>query len=65
LPRVGTTVSRPLNVMGQIVTKSQTPALWSFVGDVARRIGATMRGNIVVGLNEDFFVTEHAGVSGD
>ena len=51
--------------MGQIVTKSQTPALWSFVGDVARRIGATMRGNIVVGLNEDFFVTEHAGVSGD
>jgi len=50
----------PLRVMGQIVTRAQTPALWSFVGQVAQRVHADMPDFIVVGLNEGFFVTEHA-----
>ena len=53
-------VSEPLEVMGQTVTRTQTPALWSFVGQVAQRIRAEMPDIIVVGLNEGFFVTEHA-----
>jgi len=51
--------SEPLEVMGQIVTRAQAPALWSFVDGVARRAGAGMPGSIVVGLDEGFFVTEH------
>jgi len=49
----------PVQVMGQIVTREQTPKLWSFVGKVAQRIGADTPDAIVVGLNEGFFVTEH------
>lgn len=53
-------VSQPLQVMGQLVTREQTPELWSFVGMVAQRAGAIMPDSIVVGLDEGFFVTEHA-----
>ena len=52
-------VDEPVQVMGQVVTREQTPKLWAFVGKVAQRIGANMPDAIVVGLNEGFFVTEH------
>jgi Zn-dependent protease with chaperone function len=50
----------PVRVMGQIVTRAQAPKLWAFVEKVAQRIGAGVPDNIVVGLDEGFFVTENA-----
>ena len=49
----------PIHVMGQIVTREQAPRLWSFVGMVAQRIGASLPDAIVAGLDRGFFVTEH------
>lgn len=48
-----------IEVMGQVASREQVPALWAFVGSVATRVGADMPDAIVVGLNEGFFVTEH------
>ncbi|MDR1990145.1 MAG: M48 family metalloprotease [Acidobacteriaceae bacterium] len=53
-------VVEPLQVMGRIVTREETPQLWAFVAKVAQRVGAAMPDAIVVGLNEGFFVTEYA-----
>jgi|GEM_PF-510128 len=50
--------SAPLQIMGQIVTRAQAPRLWSFVGAVAQRVGASMPDAIVAGLDKGFFVTE-------
>jgi len=52
-------VDGPIPVMGQIVTREQAPRLWSFVGMVAQRIGASLPDAIVAGLDRGFFVTEH------
>ena len=50
----------PLHLMGQVVTREQTPKLWALVDKVAERVGAGGPDHIVVGLNEGFFVTEQA-----
>ncbi|WP_313271561.1 M48 family metalloprotease [Stenotrophomonas sp.] len=49
----------PIQIMGQAVTAQQAPALWEFVGDIARCTHARLPDTVVVGLNEGFFVTEH------
>jgi Zn-dependent protease with chaperone function len=50
----------PVQVTGQAVTRAQAPGVWDFVGQVAQRVGARMPDAIVIGLDEGFFVTEHA-----
>jgi len=50
----------PIEIMGRSVSATQAPALWNFVRDVAQRTGARLPDSVVVGLNEGFFVTEHA-----
>jgi len=52
----------PIEIMGQAASREQAPALWQFVEGVAQRAGAQLPDTIVVGLNESFFVTEHAVV---
>lgn len=47
----------PMQVLGRAATASDAPALWSFVGDLAKRQGAKIPDNIVLGLTEGFYVT--------
>ena len=49
----------PLRLMGRKVTEAEAPKLWAFVRDVAERAKAVMPDNIVIGLDECFFVTEN------
>lgn len=48
----------PLAILGRNISPQQAPQLWGFVKQVANRVQAEMPTNIVVGLNECFFVTE-------
>lgn len=41
----------------QEITGQQAPALWQFVGDIARTVGAKKPDNIVVGLEPTFYAT--------
>ena len=45
-------------VIGRKVTEEQSPALWRFVRETARRASAVPPHHIVVGLAPSFFVTE-------
>lgn len=51
--------STPSEVMGQSLTPDQAPGLWSYVRDMARRAGAPVPRNVVVGVTESFYVTAH------
>ena len=44
-------------VTGCTVSKRKAPALYGFIGDLARELGATPPKNIVIGLDPNFFVT--------
>ncbi len=48
----------PLTLMGRCTNEEEAPALWSFVRGVADKAKATLPSNIVIGLDECFFVTE-------
>lgn len=52
--------AEPIQIIGQTLSPAQAPQLWSFVQDIARRTEARVPDTVVVGLNEGFFVTEHA-----
>ncbi len=45
-------------VIGQVLSVSDYPALWQFVGDLAQTVGSDLPHNLVVGLTPAFFVTE-------
>ena len=45
---------------GRLVTKEAAPALWSRVSQMAERLGIAPPDNIFVGIDDNFFVTEHA-----
>lgn len=49
----------PLMIMGRSVSQQEAPQLWNFIRLLADRVKAKMPDNIVVGLNECFFVTEN------
>ncbi len=41
----------------QEITAQQAPALWQFVGDIARTVGAKKPDNVIVGLEPTFYAT--------
>lgn len=53
-------VVEPIEIIGQSLSPAQAPQLWAFVQDIAQRTEARAPDSVVVGLNEGFFVTEHA-----
>jgi Zn-dependent protease with chaperone function len=48
----------PLTLMGRSTSEDEAPALWAFVREVAGKAGAGMPNQIVIGLDQCFFVTE-------
>ncbi len=46
-----------LTITGVRLLKADEPALWDFVEGIAKKLGATIPKNIVVGLDPNFFVT--------
>ncbi|MYZ44366.1 M48 family metallopeptidase [Schauerella aestuarii] len=44
-------------VLGRALTRAQAPQLWSWIDDIAARLGAPTPDHIVVGLTESFYVT--------
>jgi Zn-dependent protease with chaperone function len=49
--------STPMNVLGQVVTPQQAPALWAYVCQLAEQLGALAPEHIVLGMTEGFYVT--------
>jgi Zn-dependent protease with chaperone function len=49
--------STPMNVLGQVVTPQQAPALWAYVRQLAEQLGALAPEHIVLGMTEGFYVT--------
>ncbi len=47
-----------VRVLGRLVSREREPDLWRAVDDVARRVGTEPPRSIVVGLEDNFFVTE-------
>ncbi|VVM55531.1 M48 family metallopeptidase [Pseudomonas fluorescens] len=47
----------PMNVLGQVVTPQQAPALWAYVRQLAEQLGALAPEHIVLGMTEGFYVT--------
>ncbi len=50
--------SWPVTLLGRCATEEEAPALWSFVRMVANKAKATLPTNIIIGLDQCFFVTE-------
>lgn len=48
-----------LTLMGRCTSEGDAPALWAFVREVAGKAGAGMPNQIVIGLDQCFFVTEN------
>ena len=50
---------RPLSiqVIGRSLSRADAPELWQFVSDLARQIGTSSPQSIVVGLEDNFYVT--------
>lgn len=46
-----------LNIEGLRLSKEDEPELWEFVSDIAKKLGAKVPKNIVVGFEPNFFVT--------
>lgn len=57
--RSGFTLAKPLRtyVLGERVTAQQQPTLWEMIDSLARKCGAQVPDNIVIGLQPTFFVT--------
>ncbi|CAI8749181.1 M48 family metalloprotease [Pseudomonas sp. IT-P4] len=49
--------STPMNVLGQVATPQQAPALWAYVRQLADQLGALAPEHIVLGMTEGFYVT--------
>lgn len=49
-----------ISIMGQNIDRAAAPKLWQFVEEVAQRLKCAPPDIIVVGLDENFFVTEHS-----
>lgn len=47
----------PMDVMGEAVTAEQAPALWAYVNELARKLGALPPDHIVLGMAAGFYVT--------
>jgi Zn-dependent protease with chaperone function len=47
-------------VEGEVLTRSASPALWARVDGLCRRLGTAPVTHIVGGIDDNFFVTEHA-----
>ncbi|MBP2656685.1 MAG: hypothetical protein H6Q73_4254, partial [Firmicutes bacterium] len=56
---IGVFGSQPMVLLGRQVTEDQAAGLWEYVRNLAQRMGAPVPKNIVVGLNDGFFVTAH------
>jgi Zn-dependent protease with chaperone function len=52
-------LSDSANFDGQLVTKEQAPLLWERVSHMAERLKIAPPDNIFVGIDDNFFVTEH------
>jgi Zn-dependent protease with chaperone function len=52
--------SEPMVVNGQLVTRAQAPALWQTIDEVAAKLSAPKPHNIIIGMEDGFYVTEHA-----
>ena len=48
-----------LSVEGEVLTRAASPALWSRVDGLCRRLGTRPATHIVGGIDDNFFVTEH------
>ena len=48
-----------LTVEGEVITRAGSPALWARVDGLCRRLGTQPATNIVGGIDDNFFVTEH------
>ena len=48
-----------LEVEGELLTRAASPALWSRVDGLCRKLGTRPCDNIVGGIDDNFFVTEH------
>jgi Zn-dependent protease with chaperone function len=51
--------SEPMVVNGQLITRAQAPALWQTVDAVAAKLSAPKPHNIIIGMEDGFYVTEH------
>lgn len=51
--------SEPMVVNGQLITRAQAPALWQTVDAVAAKLSAPKPRNIIIGMEDGFYVTEH------
>jgi Zn-dependent protease with chaperone function len=51
--------SEPMLVTGRSVTFAEAPALWSAVTEVAQKLSAPRPKNIIIGMEDGFYVTEH------
>ncbi|MFT0213033.1 M48 family metallopeptidase [Pseudomonas sp. F1_0610] len=52
--------SEPAEVYGQIISRTQAPALWQWIDGIAQKVGTQSPDNIIVGLTDCFYVTSHA-----
>jgi Zn-dependent protease with chaperone function len=48
-----------LSVDGEVLTRAASPALWSRVDGLCRKLGTRPATHIVGGIDDNFFVTEH------
>jgi Zn-dependent protease with chaperone function len=51
--------SDPSEVMGRLVSRAEAPALWQAVDEVAAKLSAPVPKNIIIGMDDGFYVTEH------
>jgi Zn-dependent protease with chaperone function len=51
--------SDPMEVAGRLVSRAEAPALWRAVDEVAAKLSAPVPQNIIIGMDDGFYVTEH------
>lgn len=49
--------SEPMMVSGRLVSQADSPKLWAHVQEIAKKLGATNPDNIVIGVDDGFYVT--------
>ena len=54
-----------LEVEGELLTRAASPALWARVDGLCRKLGTRPCDNIIGGIDDNFFVTEHPVQLGD
>ena len=50
--------NEPGEIEGQLLTKADSPKLWARIGEITQKIGTEGPDNIVLGIDDNFFVTE-------